>query len=71
MLQTSSQCRRIRVGAIDAAELGPFKKWAHGHGRENEKNLPQPLAGFITGPTSKEKEKRGREGKREGGKERT
>jgi len=27
------------VGAIDAAALGPFKKWANGHGRENEKNL--------------------------------
>jgi len=28
----------IKVGAIDAAALGPFK--AHGLGRENEKNLP-------------------------------
>jgi len=27
------------VGAIDAAALGPFKKLAHGHGRENEKSL--------------------------------
>jgi len=27
------------VGAIDAAALGPFKKQAHGHGRENEKSL--------------------------------
>jgi len=27
------------VGAIDAAALGPFKKWAHGHGPENEKSL--------------------------------
>jgi len=27
------------VGAIDAAALGPFKKWARGHGRENEKTL--------------------------------
>jgi len=26
------------VGAIDAAALGPFKKYAHGHGRE-KKNL--------------------------------
>jgi len=27
------------VGAVDAAALGPFKKQAHGHGRENEKSL--------------------------------
>jgi len=26
------------VGAIDAAALGPFKKQAHGHGREKEKS---------------------------------
>ena len=32
------QCR-IMVGAIDAEALGPFKKQAHGHGRENEKSL--------------------------------
>jgi len=31
------QCR-IKAGAIDAAALGPFKKQAHGHGRENEKS---------------------------------
>jgi len=35
-LVTSAQCR-IKVGAIDAAALGPFEKQAHGHGRENEK----------------------------------
>ena len=35
-LVTSAQCR-IKVGAIDAAALGPFKKWARGHGRENER----------------------------------
>jgi len=29
---------RIKVGAIDAAALGPLKKQAHGHGREKEKN---------------------------------
>jgi len=29
------QCR-VKVGAIDAAALGPFKKWAHGHGREKD-----------------------------------
>jgi len=29
----------MKVGAIDAAALGPFKKQAHGHGRENEKSL--------------------------------
>jgi len=34
----SAQCR-IHLGAIDAAALGPFKKQAHGHGRENEKSL--------------------------------
>ena len=27
------------VGAIDAVALGPFKKQAHGHGRESEKSL--------------------------------
>jgi len=27
---TSSQCR-TKVGAVDAAALGPFKKCAHGH----------------------------------------
>ena len=27
------------MGAIDAAALGPFKKQAHGHGRESEKSL--------------------------------
>jgi len=27
------------VGAIDAAALGPFKKWAHGHGPENDKSF--------------------------------
>ena len=32
-----TQCRK--AGAIDAAALGPFKKQAHGHGRENEKSL--------------------------------
>ena len=33
-----NQCR-IKVGAIDAVALSPFKIWANGHGRENEKNL--------------------------------
>jgi len=28
----------MKVGAIDAAALGPFKKQAQGHGRENEKS---------------------------------
>jgi len=27
------------VGAVDAAELGTFKKQAHGHGRDNEESL--------------------------------
>jgi len=31
------QCR-IKVGAIDAAALRPFKKQAHGHRREKEKS---------------------------------
>jgi len=34
-LTTMSQCH-IKVGAIDAAALGPFKKQAHGHIREKE-----------------------------------
>jgi len=29
----------MKLGAIDAAALGPFKKQAHGHRRENEKSL--------------------------------
>jgi len=29
----------MKLGAIDAAVLGPFKKQAHGHGRENETSL--------------------------------
>jgi len=33
------QCRMKVQGAIDAAALRPFKKQAHGHGRENEKSL--------------------------------
>ena len=37
-LTRHTQCR-IKVGAIDVAALGPFKKYAHGHGRENEKSL--------------------------------
>jgi len=28
--------RRIKVGAIDAAALDPFKKQAHGNGREQQ-----------------------------------
>jgi len=31
----TKQCR-IKVGAVDAAALDPFKKLAHGHGREKE-----------------------------------
>jgi len=27
------------VGAVDATALGPIEKQAHGHERENEKNL--------------------------------
>jgi len=34
-----TRCRQIKVAATDAAALGPFKKYAHGHGRENEKSL--------------------------------
>ena len=35
--RSNAHCR-IQVGAIDAAALGPFKKQAHGHGRENKKS---------------------------------
>jgi len=38
MPKTSCQCR-MKLGAIDAAALGTFKKQAHGHGREHEKSL--------------------------------
>ena len=38
VLWSAGQCR-IKVGAIDVAALRPFKKQAHGHGREHEKNL--------------------------------
>jgi len=38
---------RIEDGAIDAAALGPFKKYAYGHGREKEKVSQRngPLSG--------------------------
>jgi len=32
---SNDQCR-IKVGAIDAAALGPSQKYAHGHGREKK-----------------------------------
>jgi len=35
----SAEQYRMKVGAIDVAALDPFKKQAHGHGRENEKSL--------------------------------
>jgi len=38
-ISTGVDVSRIKAGAIDAAALGPFKKQAHGHGRENEKSL--------------------------------
>jgi len=38
MPKASCQCR-MKLGAVDAAALGTFKKQAHGHGRENEKSL--------------------------------
>jgi len=49
---------RITVGAIDAAASGPFKKQAHGHGRENEKSLlcifvVIALVGTISGKSLK------------------
>jgi len=37
------------MGAIDAAALGPFKESAHGHGREEEKNLFYFGCGTISG----------------------
>ena len=46
------QCR-IKVGAIDAAALGPFKKQAHGHGRENEKSLLCFGCNFLVGTISR------------------
>jgi len=42
---SNAQCRI----AVDAAELGPFKTYAHGHGRENEKNLKIFLLGTVSG----------------------
>jgi len=48
---------RIKVGAIDAAALGPLKKQAHGHGREKEKKLLyfgcDSLVGTISGKSLK------------------
>ena len=38
MSKASCQCR-MKLGAVDAAASGTFKKQAHGHGRENEKSL--------------------------------
>ena len=35
------------MGAVDAAALVPFKKQAHGHGRENEKSLLYFGCGFF------------------------
>ena len=48
----------MKVGAIDAAAFGPFRKQAHGHGRENEKSLLHilvaiSLAGTISGKSLK------------------
>ena len=48
----------MKVGAIDAATLGPFRKQTHGHGRENEKSLLRilvaiSLVGAISGKSLK------------------
>jgi len=45
------QCR-IKVGAIDAAALGPFKKYAHGHGREKRKVFSILVVIFLVGTIS-------------------
>ena len=58
MPKASCQCR-IKVGAIDAAALGTFKKQVHGRrGRENEKSLFSilvviSLVGAISGKSLK------------------
>jgi len=43
------------VGAIDAAALGPFKKQAHGHGREKVFSIlvAISLVGAISGKSLK------------------
>jgi len=43
------------VGAIDAAALGPFKKQAHGHGREKGSRLYLgcDFSGTISGKSLK------------------
>jgi len=50
------QCR-INAGAADAAALGPFKKQAHGHGRENRQIFSVlvviSLVGTISGKSLK------------------
>jgi len=45
------QCR-IKVGAIDAAALGPFKKYAHGHGQEKRKVFSILVVIFLVGTIS-------------------
>ena len=39
LIGPSSAGRGLRLGAIDAATLGPFEKQADGHERENDKSL--------------------------------
>ena len=48
-ISTGVDVSRIKVGAIDAAALGPFKKQARGHGRENEKSLLYFGCDFLFG----------------------
>jgi len=50
--QREKQCR-LKVGAINAAALGPIKKQAHSHGREKEKILPYFVVISVVGKTIK------------------
>jgi len=49
------QCRIKLMGATDAAALGPFKKKAHGHGRERKISILVviSLVGTILGKSLK------------------
>ena len=40
----------IKLGAIGAAALRPFKKSAHGQGRENEKSLLYCVISLVAPP---------------------
>jgi len=44
---------RINVGAVDAAALGPFRKYAHGHGREKRKVFSVLVVISVVGTVGK------------------